>query len=131
MTAKPEHRGYVSLHQAGVQQHLHDHGRAADQVEVFHHVAASRLQVGQHRRGGGDGVEVVDARIDLGFVGDGDEVQHGVGRAAEGHDHADGIEERLAGHDVARPDAAAQQLDNRQAGVAQVVALAAVDGGDR
>jgi hypothetical protein len=35
-------------------------------------------------------------------MGDGQEVQHGVGRAAGGHDHRDGVLDALARDDVAR-----------------------------
>ena len=60
--------------------------------------------------------------------GDGQQVQHGVGRAAEGHDDGDGVLERLLGHDVAGGDAAAQQLDDGLAGLAGEAVAAAVGG---
>ena len=49
-----------------------------------------------------DPVEVVERQLHPGLVGDGQQVQDGVGRAAEGHDHGDGVLERLLGHDLSR-----------------------------
>ena len=60
--------------------------------------------------------------------GDGQQVQHGVGRAAEGHDHGDRVLERLLGHDVAGGDAPAQQLDDGLAGAAGEPVAAPVGG---
>ena len=44
------------------------------------------------------------------------QVQHGVGRAAERDHHGDRVLERLARQDVARPDAALDQVDHGRAG---------------
>ena len=44
-----------------------------------------------------------------------EQVQHGVGRAAERDDHGDGVLERLARHDVARPDARARSASRTAA----------------
>ena len=56
-----------------------------------------------------DAVEVVELELDARLVGDGEQVQHGVGRAAERHDDGDRVLERLLGHDLARPDAELEQ----------------------
>ena len=88
----------------------HDHRDAADAVEVDHVVLAVGLGVGEVRHPGGDLVEVVELQLDLGLVGDGQQVEHGVGGAAEGHDHGDGVLERRLGQDVAGPDVLAQQV---------------------
>ena len=77
-----------------VTRRWHTSARAAGRVQVGGHVAAARLQVGQQRRAVVDRVEVVDAQRDAGFVGDGDEVHHGVGGAAGGDDAGDGVLER-------------------------------------
>ena len=50
-----------------------------------------------------------------GFVGQREQVQHRVGRAAAGDDAGDRVLERLAGEDVARPDAALQQIHHQRA----------------
>ena len=43
------HGQAVAVHQAGVEQRLHDHRDAADLVDVVHHVAAERLEVAEVR----------------------------------------------------------------------------------
>ena len=48
--------------------------------------------------------------VDLGLVGDGQQVQHGVRRAAERRRDGDGVLERRLGHDLARRDAEPQHL---------------------
>ena len=61
---------------------------------------------------GADPGEVVERQLDVGLVGDRQQVQHRVGGAAERHHHRDRVLERLLGQDVAGGDAAAQQLDD-------------------
>ena len=62
------------------------------------------LSVGHVRHPGRHLVEVVQLQVDPGLVGDGQQVQDGVGRTAQRHDHGDGVLERLLGHDVPGPD---------------------------
>ena len=96
----PGHRQAVAVEEAGVEQLAHDHRDAADAVDVDHVVLAVGLGVGDVGHPGRHPVEVVEAQLDAGLVGDGEQVEHGVGRAAEGHDHGDGVLERLLGHDL-------------------------------
>ena len=58
------HGQRVAVQQAGVQQRLHHHRHAADAVDVGHHVAAERLDVGQVRHPVADPVEVVEVEVD-------------------------------------------------------------------
>jgi hypothetical protein len=125
----PGHGQAVAVEQAGIEQFAHDHGETADAVDVGHVVAAVGLGVGDVGDAGTHPVEVVEGQIDTGLVGDGQEVEHGVGRAAEGHDDGDGVLERLLGHDLAGPDVALQQSDHGLAGVEGTVVASAVDGG--
>jgi hypothetical protein len=64
-------------------------------------------------------------------MGDGQQVEHGVGGAAEGHDHGDGVFERLLGEDLAGPDTKLEQVDHRPAALVGQVVTAPVDGGCR
>ena len=64
-------------------------------------VFAGWLQIAQDGDSLPDGLEIVERERNFGGMGDGQQVQYGVGRAAGGHDHADGVFERLAGHDLA------------------------------
>ena len=50
-----------------------------------------------------DGVEVLEGEIDAGLMGDGEQMQHGVGGPTERHHRGHRILEGLAGHDVPRP----------------------------
>jgi hypothetical protein len=55
-------------------------------------------------------------------------MEHGVGRAAERDDHGDGVFEGLAGHDVERADAEAEQAMHGCARAQGVVLLFRRDG---
>ena len=70
------------LRQPASSRRLRDQADAAGFVEVVGDVLAAGLHVGDQRRLLADAVEVVDVELDAGFAGDGQEVQHGVGRAA-------------------------------------------------
>ena len=55
------------------------------------------------------------------------QVQHGVGRAAQRYDHGDGIFERLLRHDVARLDALLEHVVDGGTGLAAVTFLGGTD----
>ena len=90
----------VAVHEPGVEQQLHDDRDAADLVDVVHDVAAERLEVAEVRHLRADPGEVVEGQVDVGLAGDREQVQHGVGRAAERHHDGDGVLERRLGHDL-------------------------------
>jgi hypothetical protein len=116
---------------AGLEQLAHDDGDAADAVDVDHVEPSVGLGVGDVRCAPAHPGEVVEGELDARFVGDGEQVQDGVGAPPEGHGDGDGIFERLLAHDVARPEAELEEPDHRlPAGKGQVVA-AGVDGGGR
>jgi hypothetical protein len=92
-----------------LQEEFHHCRRAADVVQVFHHETAARFQIGEERHAVADGLEIVQGQIDIDGTGHGDQVQHGIGRAAERHHHDHGVFKRRAGHDVARFDILLQQ----------------------
>ena len=75
-------------------QALGDQRDAAGGVEVDGDVAAAGLEVAQQRRALGDAVEVVDVELDAGLAGDGQQVQHAVGRAAAASRRGDRVLER-------------------------------------
>ena len=62
-------------------------------------------------------LKVLHAQLDAHLVGDGRQVQAGVGRAADGHIHGDGVLERLLGHDVARQEVLRVQVHNQVPGL--------------
>lgn len=56
-----------------------------DPVDILHDVLSTRSQVGQERDPIRDVLELVEREFDPDRVGDGDQVQDGVGGTAEGH----------------------------------------------
>ena len=100
------------MHEARVEQRLHDDGDAADAVDVGHHEPAEGLEVADVRDLAADAVEVVEGQVDLGLAGDGEQVEDGVGRSAQRHDDGDGVLEGRLGHDLAGGDALAQHADD-------------------
>ena len=125
------HREDIAVEQPGLEQVLHHDGDAADPVEVGHVELAARLHVGDVGHAGGDAVEVVQIEGDPGLVGDGQQVEDGVGRAAEGVGDRDGVLERSLRHDLTGRDAQPEQPDDGLAGAHRVVVAAAVDRGGR
>ena len=60
-------------------------------MKVFHEMFAPRPDVGDVRRIGGDPIEHVQIDLDVGLVGDGRDVQGGVGGTSQRHVHSDSI----------------------------------------
>ena len=75
---------------------LGDHADAARLVEVGGDEVPTRLQVGEQRRALGDPLEVVELELDACLAGDGEQVQHAVGRAARRADAGDRVLQRIA-----------------------------------
>ena len=94
----------VAMQQAGHQQGFHHLWDAAGAVQVHRQVLAAGLEVAQHGGFHAHALKVVNRPVDLGSVGDRQEVQHGVGGSSCGHDHGDCVFDRLASHDVTRLD---------------------------
>ncbi len=86
-----------------------DGWRAADLVQILHHVLSARLQVREKRHTIADGLKVVDRQRNIDRAGHRNQVQNRVGRAAERHDRHHGVFKGLARHDVARLDVLFQQ----------------------
>jgi hypothetical protein len=74
-------------------------------------------------------VEVVDVEGHARLAGEGEEVEDRVGRAPGGGDGGDRVLERLAGEDVGRLEAAAQEVHHQLAGLDAGIVLAGVVGG--
>ena len=90
-----------------------DERHAAGAEHVGRVVAAPRLHVGEHGRPRRDLVEVVDRERDAELPRDREEVQDAVGRAARRDDRRCGVLDRLASHDVRRPDVAAHEVHHQ------------------
>lgn len=78
----------------GVEQVAHaveEGGKAASEEELFHEVLAGGSEVGKQWNAAGDGIEMIERELDAEAAGHGDEVDDGVGGAAEGHIDCDGV----------------------------------------
>jgi hypothetical protein len=85
-------------------------------MQVLHEVFAAGFEIREDGDLVADGLEVVLCQGDAYAAGHGDEVEYGVGAAAEDHDDGDGVVESLAGHDVAGLDIFFQQQADGGAG---------------
>ena len=99
------HGQRVAVEQPGVEQGTHDDRHPAHLVQVVHHVLAEGPDVGHVRHSPPDPVEVVQGQFHPGLVRNRQQVQDGVGRAAERHHHGDRVLEGLPGEDPAGGDA--------------------------
>jgi hypothetical protein len=102
------HAGAVE--HALLEQVLDQAGGAADVVEVLEDVLAGRLEVGEERCAVGNGLEVVDGESDADRVGNGDQVEDGVGAATSDVHEDHGVLKSLASDDVGRSDVLLQQV---------------------
>ena len=101
----------VAVQQPRLQQHLHDLRNAAHLVEFGDDELARGLEVTEDRRLAPNALEVIDGPGHLGCMGNGQEMQHGIGGPAGGHDHTNRILDGASRDDVARLDALANGLD--------------------
>ena len=89
-----------------IEQGLEQERHAASFEQVLGDITARRFQIRDIRcpfHDFGDGEQV---EVDAAFMGDGGQMQRGVGRAAGRGDDGRGILQRFAGDDIARPDIA-------------------------
>jgi hypothetical protein len=105
----PGHRQAVAVDEAVLPQVLHQPGVPPMPCMSSMTNCAAGLQVGQEGHAVADSLEVVDGQRHVHRSRHGNEVQHGVGAAAQGHDDDHRVLERGPGHDVARLDVALQQ----------------------
>ena len=93
-------RGLVQIQQG---RHLLQERRGAACVgEVLHQETARRLQIQQHRRGLGQFVEPLEGQWNVGPPRHGEEVNDGVGGAADGVKRPDGVVERAGAQQPGR-----------------------------
>ncbi len=95
---------------------LHDRIDTACLVQILHVGGTCRCQMAQIWRALADLVCLPDLEIKACFMGDGREVQHGVGGAAKGHIDGQSVQERVLCHDVTRTDISPHKLHDLHAG---------------
>ena len=97
------HGRQVAVDQPGIVELAEDGHDAAGAVDVFHvHVRLGRRDLAQHRHLARQRVDVVLIEVDLALMGGGQDVQHGVGRAAHGDVERHGVLEGALRGDAAR-----------------------------
>jgi hypothetical protein len=106
---------------------LHHDRQAAGIAEVLHQVLARRLQVDEARQLAREPVEVVDAELDAEAAGDRDQVDHGVGRAADRRERDDRVLERLPRQHGRDPLVLVDHVDDAPAGHPREHVAPAVD----
>ena len=80
-------------------------------------MVAGGAQGAEVRGAGGDFVEQVQGQVDPGLPGDGRDVQHGVGGAAQGHVHRHGVYEGLQGGDLPGQELVVDHVHDLEAGL--------------
>ena len=113
------------MQQARGEQILHHRDDPSDFHQLGHHEPAARLEICKQGDFFPDAGEVIDRQFDSGSVGDGKEVEHGVGRPAESDRDSDGVLKRLPGHDVQGTDPFLQEIQYRGSGITAVLDLVA------
>src|SRR5512132_4392561 len=99
-----------AVEHAEVEELLHHDGDPADPVQVAHHESARRAYVHQVGHAPADRVEVVELQFDVRLPRDREQVQDRVRRTRERHRDRDRVLERLAGHDLSRPEIELQEM---------------------
>ena len=117
------------MDESGIQQGLHDHGNATHAVDVVHDVPAEGLEVSDVRNLVVDAIEVVERELDISFVSNRKQVQNGVGRTTECHQHGNRVFECLLRHDVAGGDALRNQVDDGLTRAVRVVVATTIRAG--
>ena len=105
-------------------------GKATGPEQVLHEVPAGRLEVDEQRHARADPIEIVERQRDAEPSGDGEQVDHRIGRAADGRQGHDRVPERTAGHDVAGSPPGADHLDDQTSAELGLLLEAAVGGWD-
>lgn len=110
---------------------LEEGGGSADALDVGHDVLAGGLEVGEEGDAVRNGLEVVDGQLDPDTVGDGDQVEDGVGGASGDVDYHHGVLEGGAGQDIARTDVLLKEVPDGGTGSQALVVLGLGLGGVR
>src|SRR5207302_9527846 len=74
----------IAVEVAAPHQLAQHYRRPTDLVNVAREIFATGLQIADQRRAGKDSCDVVDVKLDASLVGDGGDVQDGIGGAAGG-----------------------------------------------
>ena len=96
----PGHRHAIAMQQAGVEQHFHQRLYTADRDQLGHQVTTTGSHVGQHGHPLTYPGEIIKPELHARGLCHRQQVQHGVGRAAQGNHHGNSVLKGLAGENV-------------------------------
>ena len=111
-------------------QSLHDGAQAAGVVQVHQAVDAGGIQLHQMWHRVGNGVDALQVKLQPRLMGDGGQVQHGVGGAAQGHVRRQTVLDSLLRDDVTGAQVLFHQLHDLHACVLGKQDALALHGGD-
>ena len=94
----------VLFNESVLGQFVHHRPDAPGFFHIHHVEGATRAQLGQVGGLLADFVEFFQSQVHPGFMGDGRQVEAGVGGSPHGHVHGNGVLEGFGGHDVPGPD---------------------------
>ncbi len=117
----------IASEQAARDHALGDERGATGGIEIGGGVLAARHHVADERGALRDDIEIVDRQRDVALLRQGEEVEHGIGRATAGGDTGDRVFEGVAGEDIARADAGFEQIHDELTGAATDLHLAGID----
>ena len=104
------------MHISTINERLHQHRQTTLAVNVVHHILTKGLQITEVRDLRADPVEIIEGELDLGLIGNGQEVQDGVGGTAESHQNGNGVFERLPRQQLSNGQTLVQHADDRFTG---------------
>lgn len=110
-------------------EELEKGGGTANLVQILHDILARRLEISQERCPVGDGLEVVDSELNSDGVGNGDQVEDGVGATTEDGRDNHGVLESLASKNILGTDILTEEVLDDLTNVLALGPLAGVLGG--
>ena len=120
----------IAMELFSVEQGFEHYGQATSVEEFFHQIFARGHQIDDCWDIAAQPVPVVEPDIDPDTPGQGQQMDHGVGRTADGAIGHHRIFERFAGEDIGRFEVVFHHIDDTAAGELRHNPATAVDGGD-
>ena len=114
-----------------IPQHPLNHGHAARKPERLRQLRAGGVDIAQMGHLMVDLVEELDRQVIAQLPGDGGQVDGGVGGAADGAVHNDGVAEGRGGHDLGDRDVLLHQLHDLPTGIPGILEDVPHGGGDQ
>ena len=121
-------RQNIAVQQTCIKQVLHYNWHTTNAINISHVVFAAGFCVGNMWHFCCDAIEIIKRQCNTSFVGDGQQVQHGVSAATQRVDDCNCIFKSFFGHDVTRVDAKTQKIYNCGSGALCIIIASRIDG---